>query len=322
LGSHVVKQLTTQYPNAKIRVLDLFSKESSGNIECIKVNLKNLDDVKKNLVGVDCVFNVAALVDNFSERLFLLENNLIATQNIVQACFECNVSTLIHTTSGSVGLIKGHEDECIFDAGGKTPEGPLDGYGESKAYSEKCVLSANGIGNLKTACVGFQVLWGEGDRFMCGSILKGQGTETIGDGEHGWSTVYVDNAVHALVAAYDKIEIAAGKRYWVQDEPSSTYKVYLTQLLDGVFDIKIGKPVPMARMTVLVWINFSLYWLFSPIKSIILIPMSPSMLIYLKTGMRFNIEKIKTDLGFKVAPLKSSIEKARKYYDVLNKKKE
>lgn len=293
--------------------MDLFTKESTRNIQYIKSNLKDLDAVLPILQDVDVVFHIGALVDNFADRYTMISANVLPTYILLDACLKSNVSTLVYTTSGSVGANPGSDDGILWNGKkGPTP-GFRDAYAESKWLCEVAVKACNGLSSLKTTICGFQVLWGPGDRFMCNPIHRKENDATIGDGNYAWSTCFIDNAVNGHILAMEKIEISNGQRYWFEDPHDLTYSLFLKELMKKVFNATMNGPMSETLLWCVAWVSWIIYWIFSPFKSIVMAPISPSMFEYLKSYLKFD-KKAHKELAYSPIPLDLAFAATKKYY--------
>jgi len=157
-GRHMVECLLED-GGYNVHCLDLYiPKEEQRNGEVcsyIQADIGNYKDMVKALQRMDAVFHMAGLTPMFG-LFFTHEDyyhvNVTGTENIVQACQECNVKRLIYTSSVAVVMQKGwnrhNADESL-----PYPEQPFDIYTETKAAAERRVLAANGRNGLVTCAL-------------------------------------------------------------------------------------------------------------------------------------------------------------------------
>jgi len=151
LGSHIAKRLVDE--GQEISIIDDMSAGSTQNLRDVGVkqrvtkgDLKDFRFAKRSLKGAESVFHFAAEVGSVeylhgsrSKELAALLANVTIDANVLRACAENGVRSIIYASSVSVypfdrqlgGHVRFRED----DAGAKVnPEG---GYGWSKYLAEK-----------------------------------------------------------------------------------------------------------------------------------------------------------------------------------------
>ncbi|HVC27811.1 MAG TPA: NAD-dependent epimerase/dehydratase family protein [Nitrososphaerales archaeon] len=151
LGSHIVKRLVDD--GRQVSIVDDFSSGSTQNLadlgirrKCSVGDLRDYRFARSSLRGAETVFHFAAEVGSVSylhgsnaRELAALQSNLIIDANVLKACLENGVRTVIYASSVSVypfdEQLGSHTEFREEDAERKVnPEG---GYGWAKYIAEK-----------------------------------------------------------------------------------------------------------------------------------------------------------------------------------------
>ncbi len=159
LGSHIVRRLSDEGRN--VSIIDDFSSGSHRNLadlgvarKCVVGDLRDYRFAKRSLRGVDTVFHFAAEVGSVSylhgsnaRELAAMQSNLIIDANVLKACLENGVRTVIYASSVSVypfdEQLGSHVQFREEDAERKVnPEG---GYGWAKYIAEKQLALMPGV---------------------------------------------------------------------------------------------------------------------------------------------------------------------------------
>ncbi|MBS3140756.1 SDR family oxidoreductase [Candidatus Woesearchaeota archaeon] len=105
LGWHVVNELLSKGHNVKILDLNLYDFHIRDDLDFIKGDVRNLDDVKKAVLGMDSIIHLAALsndpICNLTSDL-AIEINYNGTKNVANLSKEAGVKRLIFMSSCSV----------------------------------------------------------------------------------------------------------------------------------------------------------------------------------------------------------------------------
>jgi len=110
LGSHLVDRLILD--GADVVVYDnlttgskYFLKSSIDKIGFIRADIMDFEDLCMAMKGVDMVFHIAAHADvknNVNQPIRCLQQNTIATSNVLEAMRKNNVKSIAFSSSGSV----------------------------------------------------------------------------------------------------------------------------------------------------------------------------------------------------------------------------
>jgi len=245
LGSHVSRMLMDD--GNKVKIIDDFSTGTESNLRDVGVNteiirgdLRDPRFARDSLRGADAVYHFAAEVGSVqylhgsAEReLYAFQTNLSIDTNVLRACVENNIRTIVYASSVSVypkhlqmissAPFKEEDSEKIVE-----PEG---GYGWSKYVAEKqleMMTNANvGVARIFHA-YGKNIYLNEAKSQVIGSLMRKaivypkEGFEVWGDGTQKRCFVYVDDVcralklIHEYVAKDAKLTVNVGS----QDEIS------------------------------------------------------------------------------------------------------
>jgi len=247
VGNRLILQLLRQNKVEKVHVLDVRQPDQSKIPDNLKTQYKEKvtvfvgDICDKRTVqeccnGMNAVFHIASFGMSGREMMQREKTrriNVEGTQNLIDACIEMSVSSLIYTSTYNVvfgGQPLPNQDES-------TPYFPLDKhpdeYSRTKAIAEQLVLNSNGktLKNgktLSTCALRPAAIYGEGEERHLPRIIsllrRGLVSFTIGSPENKVDFVYVENLVHAHILALETLTSksvtspAAGKPYFISDQ--------------------------------------------------------------------------------------------------------
>jgi 2-alkyl-3-oxoalkanoate reductase len=270
------------------------------------------DDLRNFIKNASAVFHVAAKVDMWGPYQDFYRANVVATQNIINACQKGGVSKLIYTSSPSV--VAGGEDLCGIDESYPYPEHYLAHYPATKALAEREVLAANGVMGLRTLALRPHLIWGLGDTNLIPAVIEkarsGQ-LMMIGSGENLSDFTYIDECVDAHICAFsalDNVPESQGKAYFIsQGEPVKLWW-WVNQILEkaGLPPITKSIPVPVAE---------SLAFIIEGFAKLINQKSEPRLTRFLvkemATNHYFNIIRARSLLGYR--PQKSTVERLKEF---------
>jgi 2-alkyl-3-oxoalkanoate reductase len=210
-------------------------------IECVQGDLRDFDACRRACADRDVVFHAAAIASVWGPRRLFFEINAKGTANVLRACLENKVGSLVYTSSASVVIggasIAGGDESLPY------PRRYQAAYPESKAVAERMVLAANGwemvpndpaaygpehgekdVRRLRTCALRPHLIWGPGDPHLVPRVIQAARAgklPRIGPGSPLVDITYVDNAAHAHVLAADELAgqaRCAGKAYFIGDD--------------------------------------------------------------------------------------------------------
>ncbi|WP_256842849.1 NAD-dependent epimerase/dehydratase family protein [Ornithinimicrobium cryptoxanthini] len=161
--------------------------------------------------GQDAVIHLAAKVDVVGPWEAYARTNITGTRTVVDAARTAGVTRFVQVSSPSVA----HAGASLagVGAGPADPAHARGNYARSKAAAEVIALDADGP-ELAVTAVRPHLVWGPGDTQLIGRILeraRAGRLPIVGRGTSLVDTTYVTNAVDAIVAALDRIDVAHGQ---------------------------------------------------------------------------------------------------------------
>ena len=174
IGSHFVDFFTEKGDDVTV-----FDNFSSGNeefiknkdIKLIRGDILDFDILLDSMKGNDAVYHLAADPDvkgSYSNPMGSFQQNVIGTQNVLEACRKCDVKTFVFASSSTVY----GETENI-----PTPETeiikPISTYGSTKAASENMIMSYSHLYGIKGTILRFANIIGP--RLTHGVIFERNG---------------------------------------------------------------------------------------------------------------------------------------------------
>jgi UDP-glucose 4-epimerase len=215
IGSHVADALLAR--GARVTVIDNFSTgfreflPARDRLRIVEADLLDAPRVDEAMRGVDFVFHLAAnadIKDNLKEPRRCVDQNIVATQNVLEAMRAAGTREIAFASTGSV-----YGEPTVFP----TPEDapfPIQTsiYATSKVAAEG-LLSSYALGfGYKTWVFRFVSLLGP--RYTHGHVvdfwrkLKRDPSrlEVLGDGKQRKSYLHVSDCVGAMLLAVDRAQ--------------------------------------------------------------------------------------------------------------------
>jgi len=217
----------------------------SADVEHRLGDVRDIDSLRRAISGCDTVFHTAAVVSYWRrEREKMYDVNIGGTRNVVEACLECGVAKLIHTSS--VAAIGFPENGMWADETNGFNWEPYDvGYRISKHRAEQEIQKGVRLG-LQAVIVNPSIVVGPGDiHFNGGQIIRDIYRKRLFfyiDG--GMSIVYVGDVVRGAIAAAQRGRI--GERYILCGHNLQIREVFriTAEVVGGIQPrFKVPKPV-------------------------------------------------------------------------------
>jgi len=212
IGSHLVDALLAGGATKEVRVLDNFSSgrrehlaRHAGNprLKIFRLDLLDLKKVLPRLKGVDQVFHLAANPDarwGIDNTRLDLEQETIATYNVLEAMRRNHVPQIIFSSSGTVygdvGTTVTHE--------GLGPCLPISLYGAGKVASEALITAFCATFGLRGIILRFGNIVGERTThgvihdFIRQLVKNSRALKVLGNGRQAKPYVYVRDLVAGL----------------------------------------------------------------------------------------------------------------------------
>jgi nucleoside-diphosphate-sugar epimerase len=190
-------------------------------------DISSLDAVTKAMIGCDVVVHGAARVGILGTWNEFYNTNVVGTQNILSAARSLGVARIVHVSTPSVAHVG------------------------SKAIAEIEALNAN---NNSCAVVAIRphLVWGPGDTQLVGRIVQraeANRLAMVGSGDALIDSTYISNAVSALVAAVDAVQVdapCAGKAYVIANGEPRTVRELMQKICDAAGVPFHPKKVPLS----------------------------------------------------------------------------
>ena len=272
LGGRLVERLRARGDAVRVLSRRACPDASWNQSEWIQGDIRDFEACRQASAGCDVVFHAAALAGVWGSRRLYLETNVKGTANILRACLENKVPSLVYTSSPSVVIgdrdIEGGDESLPYLSRYRAA------YPESKARAERLVLEANGwemvpndpaayspshsekdVRHLRTCALRPHLIWGPGDPHLLPRLLQAARSgrlARIGRGHPRADITYVDNAVHAHVLAADELAgraRCAGKAYFIGDDVPVVLQDWFDEVLQrlGLPRVQRRLPLGLAR---------------------------------------------------------------------------
>jgi len=231
IGSHLVQRLVAD--GERVRVLDDLSNGFQANLdridgefEFIEGDLRNPDDLRRAVDGVDLIFHEGALGSvprSIADPRTSLDVNVTGTLNLLVAARDAGVRRVVYASSSSV-----YGDTVISPKHeGLTPN-PLSPYAITKLSAEQLCGVFTRVYGLETVALRYFNVFGPYQnpfsqyaavipKFLT-AIADGERPVVFGDGEQSRAFTYIENVVngnllatHAPAAVGQVINLAADR---------------------------------------------------------------------------------------------------------------
>ncbi|HTR81492.1 MAG TPA: NAD(P)-dependent oxidoreductase [Bacteroidota bacterium] len=211
VGKYVVSELLEHHHT--VAVLDI--KPPAQDVEFLKVDVLNLEEVRKAVKGYDVVVHMAGIphpLNDPAEKVFFL--NVNGTFNVLQAAVENGVKKVVFTSSestlGFAFMTKRMAPEYVpIDE--QHPLRPQDPYGLSKVIGEQICRTYSARHEIRTVCLREPWIW----------VPEGREREmykTLVMEHHKWS-----NNLWAFVHVHD---VARAHRLAVEKDLDQLHEVF------------------------------------------------------------------------------------------------
>ncbi len=218
IGSHLVDALALS-GHHRVVVLDLYPREYEplpSNVLFVPGNLADVRLLRRILVdhGIEVVYHLAWATHHETATknpVADIEQNLIATVGLLEACREAEVRQVIFLSSG--GTVYGIPQH--YPIREDHPTHPINAYGITKLAAEKYLQMYQHLYGLEYTIFRPSVPYGprQNPRRRQGAVtvfihkaLRGEPIEIWGDGETLRDYFYIGDLIQALVAALEKKE--------------------------------------------------------------------------------------------------------------------
>lgn len=310
LAGHLIDQLLAT--GHQVRTVELPGRDierlKAMDVEILIGDLCDAEFAARACAGMDVVFNPAALAAQVGPWQRFWAINVELTDNIIAGCRQAGVKRLVHVSSPSA--VFDGRDHVDADESLPYPKSFMNHYCATKAESEKRVLAANGP-ELETVAIRPHAIWGPRDRTLFPRIIeraKARQLVQVGDGRNVISTLYVENAAHALILAASA-EKAPGNVYFITDAEPVKLWDNLRRIINDLGLPPITRSVPYRLVYALGAIQDALWATFR-------LRGEPRVTRYaaaeLATNHSYSIARAQADLGY--APIVGREEGLQRFY--------
>jgi nucleoside-diphosphate-sugar epimerase len=236
IGSNVAEALVKR--GNRVRVLDNLltgrreNLAAAGVTDLVEGDLRNPDDVRRAVDGVEGVFHQAALRSvprSVDDPMSSNEVNITGTLNLLMACRAAKVRRVVYASSSSV-----YGDDPALPKVETLPTNPISPYAISKLGAEHYCRTFARLYGLETVSLRYFNVFGPRQnpesiysavipRFL-EQALKREPLEVHGDGLQSRDFTYIDNVVQGNVRAMETpgvsgevFNVACNNRYTLLD---------------------------------------------------------------------------------------------------------
>ena len=237
IGSNIVHELVKR--GERVRVIDNFSTGKRENIagvldriELLEGDLRNPDDVRAAVSGIDYILHQAALPSvprSIRDPIASNESNVSGTVNLLTAAKDASVKRLVFASSSSV-----YGDTPTLPKTEDMPPNPRSPYAASKAAGEYYCRVFFEVYGLETVILRYFNIFGPRQDpaspysavipLFIAKMSKGEKPVILGDGTQSRDFTFVENAVRANLLAAAALDapgktfnIAGGRRHSLND---------------------------------------------------------------------------------------------------------
>ncbi|PKI17507.1 2-alkyl-3-oxoalkanoate reductase [Colwellia sp. 12G3] len=281
-------------------------------VNMVQGDITDFVRLKESMQSCDLVFHVAAKAGVWGSKDDYFKPNVQGALNIIRACQELAITSLVYTSTPSVTFAG--VDEAGINESQPYATNFLNFYGESKALAEQQILAASTTSNqstvqdshqvksLKTVALRPHLIWGPNDPHLVPRVLeraRAGKLKLVGKEDKLVDTIYVDNAAYAHILA--AIELAKpnsnciGKAYFISNDQPITMAAMLNNILHCVDLPPVTKRVPSA---VAYAAGATLEWLYNVLKKKQEPIMTRFVAKQLSTSHYFDISAAKKDFGY------------------------
>lgn len=255
LGNEIVGQLIGRGDQVVGISRGDYPELTARGVDYHRGDLSDRDLTLRLVRDVDAVVHTAAVAGVWGDYESFYRINTQATLNVIEACRQNNIGTLVFTSSPSVTFAGDHQRGV--DETEPYPKRWLCAYPQTKALAEQAVLKAHRDGGINSCALRPHLVWGADDPHLLARVVdrarSGQ-LKIVGNGKNLIDTVHVTNAaaahLDAIDALLDRPDRAGGRAYFIaQDEPVNCWE-WISEIckIAGVAAPSRHVPFPLAYM--------------------------------------------------------------------------
>jgi nucleoside-diphosphate-sugar epimerase len=297
IGRSIVRALLDRGERVRVLCRGDYLLLREWGVDLMRGDIRDPDVVAAAVEGCDGVFHTAAHIDLWGPYETFFDVNTLGTRHVIEGCKQHRVPKLVYTSTPSVV----HSGDAVsgVDESAPYPSHFEAHYPATKALAEQEVLAANSD-TLSTVAIRPHLVWGPGDSSALPRLVaraKAGRLRMVGRPQRV-DTTYIDNAVAAHLAAYDRLapgSPAAGKAYFITQGEPLEGPTFINDVLDaaGLPPVTRTIPAPLARsaaaLAEAVWSAFQLQS--EP-------PVTRFLVSQLSTAHWYDISAARRDLGY------------------------
>ncbi len=208
LGGGVARALADRGDDVTV----LQRRPSNLGVREVLGDITDATAVARAVDGCDAVLHLAAKVNVTGAWADYQRINVDGTETVLRASRSADVPQMVFVSSPSVA----HAGRSLIGVGSgpASPEHARGNYARSKAMAEQLAMAADARDDLAVVAIRPHLVWGPGDTQLVeriGRRARAGRLPIIGSGAPLVDTIYIDNAVDAIVAALDHCDRARGQ---------------------------------------------------------------------------------------------------------------
>ena len=268
-------------------------------VKFYKIDVRDLDSLKKNLVGYDIIFHNVAQVPLAKNKNHFFQVNVLGTKNICEASLQNNIPKIIYTSSSAIYGVP--QKNPVNE---NTKPLPGEAYGRAKLEGENICREYSNKG-LRVSIIRPRTILGHG-RLGIFSILfkwvsEGINIPVLNNGNNIYQFVHAEDLAEACILASEKNHTFSSYNIGASDY--GTMRKTLENLCEYAGTGSKVYSLPLRPVEILMNIT-------SKIK---LIPLGPYHSLMYGRSLYFDITKAEKELGY--SPKYNTSEMFRESYD-------
>lgn len=219
------------------------------NCTIIQGDLLDKELISNSLPGHHMVIHLAGSKEENAALTQLMEANVTATKNVLEASIANTINQFIFTsTIGVLGPSPKDGRPVTEDA----PYNPQTNYEKTKCEAEKYVVSQ--MGHINISILRPTMIYGPEDIWLKVFKKARQGFPIIGNGQNHWHLVYINDAVDAIYACINNPK-AYGQIFNIADNQPEKYMQVYAELRHALGLPPVKKHIPLIGANTLALIS-------------------------------------------------------------------
>lgn len=298
VGKAIIRHLQKENIDCTAIGRNRYPELEDRGVSCLQGDISDRNFVFKQVRSYDAVFHVAALAGIWGAWDSYYKANVIGTRNIIEACLENQINTLVYTSTPSV--VFDSQDIIAGDESLPYPHKFLCNYAKSKVIAEKEILQVNQQ-DLKTCAIRPHLIWGPDDPHLIPRLIergKKKQLVIVGDGSNLVDLTYIDNVAHAHILAARNLTTtatASANAYFISQEKPIKMWEWINKLFSELNIPQVKNRISLEKAIIAGRVLEGIHKLFIPHKE-------PKMTRFLAQQLAkshyFSHQKAEIDLGY------------------------